>query len=359
VNALDPAAAVTAGGDFASPAAVPTGSLTLPRRRGRLRGASTVLALHLLSALAVVTVAFALPRAMPGDPLVALQDRSITTPMTPEVRTRQLEYYSLDRPLVDQYRHYLSGLARGDLGWSISRNAAVASLVAAHLPWTLLLLGTSFAVAGGVSFVAGVAAAWRRGRRLDRGLLVATTGLRALPPYVLASLLVVGLAVLVPVFPLAGARTPFATDASPFGVVEDVALHLALPATALSLSLLGTRLLLVRNSMVSCLGQDYMVLARAKGLPPRLLKYRHGGRNALLPFIAAMGVEAGFAAGFAIFVESVFAYPGMGTLILRGVEARDYPVLEAGFLVLAAVVLACNLATDLVSARLDPRVAAQ
>ena len=184
------------------------------------------------------------------------------------------------------------------------------------------------------------------------------TGLRALPPYVIAALLLVGLAVLVPLFPLSGARTPFASYASPVSSVGDVLGHLVLPASALTLSLLSTRFLLVRNTMVAALGQDYMVLARAKGLSERLLKYRHGGRNALLPFVAAVGVEMGFAVGFAIFVESVFAYPGMGTLILRAVETRDYPVLEAAFLVLGAVVLVSNLVADLVAARLDPRVAA-
>jgi peptide/nickel transport system permease protein len=102
-----------------------------------------------------------------------------------------------------------------------------------------------------------------------------------------------------------------------------------------------------------------MVLARAKGLPDRLLKYRHAGRNALLPFLTVVGIQAGYAVGGAVFVESVFAYPGMGSLILEAVEARDYPVLEATFLVLALVVLAVNLLLDLVYARVDPRVGAE
>ena len=307
--------------------------------------------------LAVVTVVFALPRAMPGDPLAALQDRSTATPISPEASAHLRSYYRLDRPLGSQYGHYLSRLARGDLGWSISRNVPVRTLVAAHLPWTLLLLGTSMAVAAAASFLAGVAAAWRRGRPLDRGLLATMTALRALPPYALAAFLLVVLAVLLPVFPLAGARTPFAAYGSPLGAVGDVGRHLVLPAAALGLSLLSTRFLLVRNTMVSSLGQDYMVLGRAKGLPPRLLKYRHGGRNALLPFVASLGVEAGFGVGFSILVESVFAYPGMGTLILRAVETRDYPVLEGAFLALALTVLSVNAAAELVMRRLDPRVA--
>lgn len=313
--------------------------------------------LYLLTLLAMVTVVFGLPRALPGDPLVALQDRAGSSAISAETTAHLRSYYALDRPLEYQYRHYLSRLGRGDLGWSISRNVRVTRLIGGHLPWTLLLLGTAFTIAAVLSFLTGVAAAWRRGRPLDRALLVAMTGLRALPPYVLAALLLIVLAVLVPAFPLAGARTPFAAYSSPLGVVGDVGGHLVLPATALSLSLLSTKFLIVRNAMISSLGQDYMVLGRAKGLPVRVLKYRHGGRNALLPFVAAMGAEVGFAVGFSIFVESVFAYPGMGALILRGVETRDYPVLEGAFLVLGALVLILNLGAELVMSRLDPRVA--
>ncbi|MDP9020320.1 MAG: ABC transporter permease, partial [Actinomycetota bacterium] len=111
------------------------------------------------------------------------------------------------------------------------------------------------------------------------------------------------------------------------------------------------------NSTVSALGEDYMVLARAKGLSTRLLKYRHAGRNALLPFVTLTAAELGFVVGPSIFVEAVFAYPGMGSLILRAVGARDYPVLEGAFLVLAVVVLVANLLVELVYARLDPRAA--
>jgi peptide/nickel transport system permease protein len=181
---------------------------------------------------------------------------------------------------------------------------------------------------------------------------------QAIPEYALAAVLLIAFAVVLPIFPLAGARTPFADHGTIAGVL-DVAKHLVLPAGALTLSLLGTKFLFVRNTMMSALGADYMVLARAKGLPDRLLKYRHAGRNALLPFLTLVGIQVGYAVGGAVFIESVFAYPGMGSLILDAVEARDYPVLEATFLVLAVVVLAVNLALELVYARVDPRVGAE
>lgn len=329
------------------------------RRNVFWRSAVRLVGLHATTLLVVATVVFALPRAMPGDPIAALQDPSSSLFVTdPDARQRLVASYGLHRPLWEQYLDYLQRLTRGDLGFSIERKAPVSSVIAAHLPWTLLLLGVALSLASVISFVTGVTAAWNRGRRRDRGLLVAITGARALPPYASAALLLVGLAVLVPVFPLSSASTAFADYSSPLERVADVAHHLVLPATALMLTMLTAKFLLVRNTMISALGQDYMVLARAKGLPERLLKYRHAGRNALLPFMALTGVEVGFAVGPAIFVEAVFAYPGMGSLILRAVAARDYPVLEATFLVTALVVLAANLAVDLLSAHLDPRTVA-
>jgi peptide/nickel transport system permease protein len=302
---------------------------------------------------------FALPRAMPGDPLSALNDPDSGVYVNDQtVRNKVEAYYGLDKPLPQQFEHYVGRLARGDLGFSIARKRPVASLLRAHLPWTLLLMGVSIVLASLLSFVAGVAATWRRGRISDRALMTGMTVAQAVPEYALAAVLLIAFAVVLPIFPLAGARTPFESHGT-IGGVLDVAKHLVLPAGALTLSLLGTKFLLVRNTMISALGADYMILARAKGLPDRLLKYRHAGRNALLPFLTVVGIQAGYAVGGAVFVESVFAYPGMGSLILQAVEARDYPVLEATFLVLALVVLAVNLLLELVYARIDPRVGAE
>lgn len=329
-------------------------------RRRYLRAALRSVGLYALTMVAVVVVVFALPRAMPGDPLSALDDPDNSVYVTdPAVRAKVQAYYGLDEPLPQQFQHYLGRLARGDLGYSIARKRPVASLLRAHLPWTLLLMGVSIVLASLLSFAAGVAATWRRGRISDRALMTGMTVAQAVPEYAIAAVLLITFAVLLPPhFPLAGARTPFA-DYGTVRSVLDVANHLVLPAGALTLSLLGTKFLLVRNTMVSALGADYMVLARAKGLPDRLLKYRHAGRNALLPFLTVVGIQAGYAVGGAVFVESVFAYPGMGSLILGAVEARDYPVLEATFLVLALVVLAVNLGLELVYARIDPRVGAE
>jgi peptide/nickel transport system permease protein len=328
-----------------------------PARRGAVARA---MGLYALTLLAVVTFVFALPRAMPGDPLSALDDPAAGVFISdPQVRERALAYYGLDRPLPQQYVTYVTSVARGDLGWSIARNTPVSTLIAAHLPWTLLLMGTAMLLSSGISWFAGVAAAWRRGALADRVVLVTLTGVRGIPDYALAAIFLVTFAVLLPVFPLYGARTPFAQHPSVWHSLWDIVAHLILPVSALTLSLIGSKFLLLRNTMLSALGEDYMLLARAKGLPRRLLKYRHAGRNALLPFLTVLGIQAGFAVGGSIFVEAVFAYPGMGTLILRAVDSRDYPVLEAAFLVLATTVLVANLLIEIAYTRLDPRVGAE
>lgn len=309
--------------------------------------------------VAIVTVVFVLPRALPGSPLTALEDPSSGQFLRdPETRQQVLAHYGLDASLASQYRDYVTGLATGDFGWSIARKAPVGDLLAAHLPWTLALAGTSLLLASTISFLAGIAAAWRRGGRTDRLLVGVLTWLRTVPEYVVATLLLIALAVLIPVFPLGGAQTPFAEHASWVAAAADVAHHLALPVLALTISQLGGEFLLVRNTAVGVLGEDYLLLGRAKGVSDRRLRHRYVGRNAALPFLTVLGVRIAFAVGGAVFVEAVFAYPGMGTLILEAVETRDYPVLEATFLVLSLLVLAANLVVELVYGRLDPRTAA-
>lgn len=327
---------------------------------GRTRRASflRIVALYALTLWAVVTVVFLLPRAIPGDPLQALdQPDSSTFVYDPLVRAKVAAYYGLDQPLPRQYASYLSGLAHGDLGWSISQNTPVSTLLGGRLPWTLLLMGGALALSAAIGFVAGISAAWHRGGAVDRSLIVSLSAARAVPAYATAVALLVGFAVFLPLFPLAGSQTPFARYPTPFDAVGDIVRHLVLPMTALTLGLVGNEFLVVRNTTISTLGQDYMLLARAKGLPRRLLKYRHAGRNVLLPFLTVLGVQAGLVVGASLLVESVFAYPGMGTLLSTAVGARDYPLLQGGFLLLAMVTLLANLVLELVYVRVDPRAA--
>lgn len=324
---------------------------------GRYWRRAGVLASYLLTFWLVLTLTFLLPRMMPGDPLSALLDPTSDQFLYDEaVRSRLAAYYGLDRPLGEQYLRYLAALSQGELGVSIRLRTPVATLIAAHLPWTLLLMLPSLALATLVTLLAGAHAGWRRGSLLDRVLLVAFSLLRTLPVFFVGLLALLFFSVYLRWLPVAGGYTPFRTWPSIWQQALDLLRHWFLPMAVLTLNLVGMRFLLLRNTMVTVLGEDFMQVARAKGLPERALKYRHALRNALLPFVSALAAQVGLAVTGTIFIETLFAYPGMGRLMFEAVAARDYPVLEGVFLVAALAVLSANLAADLLSARLDPRV---
>ncbi len=311
---------------------------------------------YLVTLWAVLTLNFLLPRLMPGDPLAALLDPSSSDYVfDPEVRAALASYYGLDRPLPEQYVRYLWGAFRGDLGRSIRLNRPVADLIAAHLPWTLLLVGTALLLSSALALLGGTEAAWRRGSRADRALVATNILLANVPVYFTGMLLILLFGARLRWLPMAGGRTPFARYPSALAAVLDIGRHLLLPALTLTLAMLGTKFLLLRNTMVTLLGEDFMLVARAKGLPEGRLKWGHAFRNAVLPFVAHLAAHAGMAVTGAVFIETLFNYPGMGRLIFESVTARDYPVIQGVFLVVSVVVLTANLAADLLNARLDPR----
>lgn len=325
-------------------------------RADRSRPARTV-SLYLLTFWVVLTLNFLIPRVMPGDPLLALIDPgSPTFVYDEEARQKIAAYYGLDRPLWRQYVSYLGNLAQGELGTSIFLKEPVRRLIASHLPWTLLLTVPSLLLASAASLLLGTHAGWVRGSWLDRGLLVTFLFLWNMPVFFLGLLLLLLFGVHWELLPIAGAVTRFRNYGSVWEQAGDILRHLILPLSAMTLTMIGGRFLLMRNTMVGVLGQEFMVVARAKGLPERLIKYRHGMRNAILPFFTLFSTQLGLAVTGSIFIETLFAYPGMGRLMFEAVGARDYPVLEGTFLVISLAVLTANLAADLLYARLDPRV---
>ena len=310
--------------------------------------------MYLATVSTVVVLVFAIPRAIAGDPLAGYADQDGI--VTPETRAYYTAYYGLDRPLRVQFARYLDKLAHGDLGESIDYRMPVGRLIRGALPWTLLLMGTAILISSVVSYCIGLDAAWRRGETDDRVMIATHVFLHSFPDFVLALFVLIVFGVLIRVFPSSGGSTPFTTSGSTLFKLKDVLHHLVLPASTLTLSMMGSNFLVVRNVTVGVLGQDYMLLARAKGLPERLQKRRHAGRNVLLPYLNMVGLHIGFALGGALFIENVFGYPGMGTLVVHSVNALDYPVIEACFLATALLVLTANLVVDIVSVFVDPRI---
>jgi peptide/nickel transport system permease protein len=252
---------------------------------------------------------------------------------------------------------YLLGLLRLDLGWSVAFQRPVLEVILDRLPNTLLLMGSATAFAFGVGTALGIVAGARPGGWRDRLLSALALVLYATPGFWLGLMLVVLFAVRLAWLPSAGLESVPAREGA--ARVLDVARHLVLPALSLGLVYAGLYLRLARAGMVEAWRQDFVRTARAKGLPRRRVVLRHVARNALLPVVTMLGLQAGSLLGGSVVVESVFAVPGMGRLAAEAVTGRDVPLLLGVILAGTALVIAANLLVDLAYARLDPRVGAE
>jgi peptide/nickel transport system permease protein len=314
---------------------------------GRLGQYGLVLALAL-------TVNFAIPRLAPGDPLEGIVGESGA--LLPAAEQRAIVARAgLDQPLIVQFGRYLANLSRGDLGYSYNKGRPVAEAILERLPFTLLLLGPAALVSALLGVLLGVRAAWRRGSRTDVALLATVLGLEALPPFFLGTMLLVLLAVNIDLFPVSSGIPP-GVDLLTLDAAGEIARRLALPFATLTLSGIGPYFLLTRSSMLGTLGEDYTLMARAKGCPVTRVVYRHALRPALLPLVTLFGVSLGFILGGSVVIETVFSYPGLGRLTYDAVLARDFPMLQGSFLVFTVAVVGANLLADLTYPFLDPRL---
>lgn len=332
------------------------GELVTPVVLRRVRAAAPAIASDAIAVAVLVVLGFALPRAMPGDPIDALFAAGSTDLISDDALRAQLAaYYGLDRSVLEQFGHHVAGLVTGDWGVSIRDGVPVTALLVDRLPSTLLLAGTGLLGGGVFGVVLGAVAGWRRGSGLDTSLVAAAAALRSVPVFVTGSALIAVFAVELGWFPLSGTTTRFA-DPGVLGRVGDVLAHLALPALALAIPFAAGQFLLMRAGVVGELDSDHLLAGRAAGLPWRLLRRRYAARTALLPVTAAFGVRLGTAVTATVLVETVFRYDGVGLLMSEAIAYRDYPVLQGCFLLLTVGVLAANRQADLVQRRLDPRV---
>lgn len=303
-----------------------------------------------------LTLNFFLPRMMPGNPLALLAGEEVNL-LTPAQRQELMARVGLDQPLPVQYGQYLLNIVRGDFGYSYQKNKPITTILMDRLPWTLLLTGTSLLISTVVGVTLGAMAAWRRGGQRDVGLLGGFIFLESLPAFWVGMLLVALFAVQWQIFPTFGAMTPWATM-NPEERFWDILRHLALPLATLTIVSISGTFFVARYSMLAVLGDEYIIVARAKGLKESTVLFRHALRNALLPIATVFTLNLAFAVGGATVVETVFSYPGVGRLTYEAVLNRDYPVLQASFLMITIVVVAANILADVVYPLLDPRVRA-
>jgi len=310
---------------------------------------------YVIAFLFILALNFFLPRMMPGDPLMAIYGDEALIAMTPELKAELVERFALDQPLWQQLGAYFGALFQGELGHSYYYNAPVLPVILGRLPWTLLLVGSSLVLSTILGITLGIESGWRRGSKTDRAMLAGLMSLNGFPDFFLGMLLLIAFGVTWGIFPLAGALTPY-SGLSGLALLLDILRHLFLPVAALTLAHLAGGYLLTRNTMITVLKEPYMLTAKAKGLSQRALKYRHAGRNSMLPVVTQTGIWMGRVVTGALFVELVFAYPGVGYLTYEALLARDYPIIQGVFLMVAVSVLVINFLIDLSYPKLDPRV---
>lgn len=263
--------------------------------------------------------------------------------------------YGLDGSVWSRLAYTLGQLARGDLGWSVALNRPIGTVVRERLPNTLWLMGSSTALAFVLGSGLGVLAGRRPGSALDRLLSGGSLFLYSIPSFWLGLVLSVIFAVQLRWLPVSGIET-IASGKTGLARAADIARHLVLPVAALAMIYLALFLRIMRTGMADAWAQDYTLAARARGLSDWRITLNHAARNALMPLITMLGLQAAAMLGGSVVVESVFGIPGFGRLAHEAVQGRDAPLLLGVILVSSLMVIAANLAVDLAYSALDPRV---
>jgi peptide/nickel transport system permease protein len=308
----------------------------------------------LLTFLVILLLNFTLPRAMPGDPLSHFMG---TAKLTPEMREMVIKRFGLDKSTQEQFVIYIQNTFRGDFGISFSfYPQPVMTVIMKRLPWTLSLLLISFFLSTSLGMLTGIFSAWRHGSNLDVGILTTSMLFWSMPYYWMAMVLLLIFGLYLGWFPLGGAITAGVEHSGVLDFLADYLKHAFLPLVALTIGGYASRTMVMRNTMIGVLGEDYILTAEAKGLSDRTVMMRHAARNAMLPMVTMLALNLGFIVGGAVFTETVFSYPGVGRLVYTAIMQRDYPLLQGAFFVLSITVLTANFLADLAYAKLDPRV---
>ena len=297
--------------------------------------------------LGVSLLVFAVTRATPGDPARVMLGPRATDDQVAQLRIA----YGLDKPVYVQYLAWLGHVVRGDLGESIQLHRPVLTEVGERFRGTLILAIAAMLISFSLGIVLGVAAAVRANTLLDRALMsMALLGI-SMPPFWVGLILIIIFSLFLRWLPATGMLS-----ATGGGGPGDVLIHLVLPAASLAVVPLAVIARLTRANMLEVLGQLYVRTARAKGLPPMTVVARHVFRNTLVGTITILGLEAGWLLAGTVYIETVFAWPGLGAMLVNAILQRDYPLVQGGVLIVATTYVLINLVTDMLYLYLDPRL---
>jgi peptide/nickel transport system permease protein len=313
---------------------------------------------YVVALWASLTINFFLPRMMPGDPIGAFaarfRDQLANNPHI--LDAIRVELGASNDPLIVQYFKYLSNLAHGDFGVSYSQYPSkVSDILAASLPWTLLLAGSATILAFLIGTMLGIIASWRRGGVVDRIVTPLTMFTYSFPPFFLAMVILYFLGAVAGWFPLNHAYDDNVQISWNLAFFKSALDHAALPVLTFLLYSIGGWLLGMRNVMINILSEEYVSMAQAKGLSDRRVMLRYAARNAMLPQITSFAITVGYIITGLVLIEDVYSYPGVGYTLVQAVQGNDYPLMQALFLLITLAVLAANFIADLLYTWLDPR----
>lgn len=307
----------------------------------------------MLTILIVLVFNYILFRVLPGDPLSMIMRNPKATPeMIETIRA----FYGLDQPWYVQFKIYIENLFQGDLGMSFVYKENVAGVIGRRILPTVFLLGMAEILAVAVGILLGIIAAARRGTRIDVGTLGFSLVTYAMPSFWLGMIMVALFSVELQWFPVGGMQSPGMAFASLGDRLGDIIHHSILPILTMSILLIGEYALTMRNTLMDVLAEDYILTAKAKGFNERYILRKHAVPNAMLPMVTIVAMNLGLVVGGAIQIETIFSWPGLGTLMYESLNARDYPMLQGLFLLLTVSVILANYIADLTYSWIDPRV---
>ncbi|MEM2930211.1 MAG: ABC transporter permease [Thermoproteota archaeon] len=314
-----------------------------------------------LSIFITVLLTFFLIRLMPGNPMdafiqVLIRSGRARTREEALQRAKSLMPLNMDDPLWKQLIDYVSGVLRGDLGRSISSFTPVTDIIIQSLPWTVFVSSFALAISFSIGTVLGLVLAYKRGSKFE-GFSVATlTIFGAIPNYIMALILFYVFTVVYPIFPMRGAYDSTIKPGLTFDFISSIFRHAILPIASYVLTDFSGWALGIRAMATTILGEDYITVAKARGLRGSRIVTSYVGRNSILPQFTGLVLSIGFMFGGSPLVETIFTYPGIGRFFAAAVSARDYPLLQGLFLMLSTTVISANLVADILYTRIDPRV---
>jgi peptide/nickel transport system permease protein len=347
-----------------TPLAQTADDLTPPTPRFFQRYSVRILLQGLFTIWAVLTFTFVLIRQMPGNPIEIKIEQLMQQQNLPYDQARQqaagLLPYDFEAPILQQYLEFMGNLLRGDLGKSITgAGTPVIDQIARFLPWTLFSVGSALCISFLLGVTIGLAMGYWRGGLLDNVFTIFASVIAGIPDYIIALLIVLILGVQLELFNIGefrGGVDPNITPGFTLEYIGSLIKYASLMIAVYVLATVGTWILTMKSSTISTLGEDYITVAKARGLPEWRVLTAYVGRNAMLPLVTRLAISIGFVVGGSVVIEELFQYPGLGRALLKAIVGRDYTTMQGIFLILSVSVVFSNILSDLALGWLDPRV---